>query len=152
MWEAHVTNTIWFDQASQIETSSILAPGYADTCWRMRAVWMQWLNKRYVYIYFAMLTNVTRAVWSACKLLGVTLDCKLSWSKHVDTTVVKIGRSLSIIKHCSSFLTGDWCLLFEFLLLSRNQDDRLMFGFAKGRGPFIRICLRSEGDLEFCCL
>jgi hypothetical protein len=39
------------------------------------------------------------------KLLGVTLDCKLSWSKHVDTTVAKMGRSLSIIKLCSAFLT-----------------------------------------------
>ena len=39
------------------------------------------------------------------KLLGVTLDCKLSKSKHIDTTVAKMGRSLSIIKHCSAFLT-----------------------------------------------
>ena len=27
------------------------------------------------------------------KLLGVTLDCKLSWSKHIDTVVAKMGRS-----------------------------------------------------------
>ena len=39
------------------------------------------------------------------KLLGVTLDCKLSWSKHIDTTVAKMGRSLSVIKRCSTFLT-----------------------------------------------
>ena len=26
------------------------------------------------------------------KLLGVTLNCKLSWSKHVDATVAKMGR------------------------------------------------------------
>ena len=32
------------------------------------------------------------------KLLGVMLDCKLLWSKHVDTTVAKMWRSLSIIK------------------------------------------------------
>jgi hypothetical protein len=38
-------------------------------------------------------------------LRGVTLDCKLSWSKHIDTTVAKMGRSLSIIKQCSAFLT-----------------------------------------------
>jgi hypothetical protein len=37
------------------------------------------------------------------KLLGVTLDSKLSWSKHTDTTVAKMGRSLSIIKRCSAF-------------------------------------------------
>ena len=39
------------------------------------------------------------------KLLGVTLDFKQSWSKHVDTTIAKTGRSLSIIKRCSAFLT-----------------------------------------------
>jgi hypothetical protein len=29
----------------------------------------------------------------------------LTWSKHVDTTVAKMGRSLSIIKRFSAFLT-----------------------------------------------
>ena len=32
------------------------------------------------------------------KLLGVTLNCKLSWSKHIDTTVAKMWRSLPIKK------------------------------------------------------
>jgi hypothetical protein len=39
------------------------------------------------------------------KLLGVTLNCKLSWSKHIDKTVAKMGRNLAIIKHCSAFST-----------------------------------------------
>ena len=39
------------------------------------------------------------------KLLGATLDCKLSWSKHINAVVAKMGRSLSIIKLCSAFLT-----------------------------------------------
>ena len=40
-------------QASQIEPSSILAPGYVDTRWLVQAMWVQWLNNLYVYIYFA---------------------------------------------------------------------------------------------------
>jgi hypothetical protein len=39
------------------------------------------------------------------KLLGVTLDCNPGWSKHIDTTVAKMGRSLSTIKRCSAFST-----------------------------------------------
>ena len=32
------------------------------------------------------------------KLLGFTLDCKLSWSKCIDSMVLKTGRGLSIIE------------------------------------------------------
>jgi hypothetical protein len=32
------------------------------------------------------------------KLLGVILDCKLTWSKHIGATVARIGRGLFIIK------------------------------------------------------
>ena len=39
------------------------------------------------------------------KLLGVTLDCNPGWSKHIDTTVAMMGRSLSTIKRCSAFST-----------------------------------------------
>jgi hypothetical protein len=35
----------------------------------------------------------------------ITLDCKLSWSKHTDATVATMGRGVSILKCCSSFLT-----------------------------------------------
>ncbi len=40
------------------------------------------------------------------KLLGVTLDCNMLWSKHLDLLVQKMGRSISIVKRCSAFLTA----------------------------------------------
>ena len=52
-----------------------------------------------------VINNVEIGQVEMTKLLGVTLDCKLSWSKHIDTVVAKMGRSLSIIKRCSDFLT-----------------------------------------------
>ena len=38
-------------------------------------------------------------------LLDVTLDCKQSWSKHMDSMVVEKGRGLAVMKRCSAFLT-----------------------------------------------
>ena len=51
------------------------------------------------------MNNVEIEQVKVTKLLGVTLDCKRSWKKHIDTTVAKMGRCLSIIKRCSAFLT-----------------------------------------------
>jgi hypothetical protein len=51
------------------------------------------------------MNNVETEQVEVTKLLGVTRDYKLSWSKYIDTTVAKMGRSLSIIKCCSDFLT-----------------------------------------------
>jgi hypothetical protein len=52
------------------------------------------------------MNNVEIEQVEVTKLLGIALDCKLSWSKHIDTTVTKKGRSLSIIKCYSTFLTA----------------------------------------------
>ena len=53
-----------------------------------------------------VIKNVEIEQVEVIKLLGVTLELtmKLSWSKHIDTTVAKMGRSLSIIKCCCAFL------------------------------------------------
>ena len=39
------------------------------------------------------------------KLLAVTLDCKLSWSKLIDSMVEKMGRGMAIITRYSAFWT-----------------------------------------------
>ena len=51
------------------------------------------------------------------KLLGVTQDCKLSWAKHIDAAVAKMGRSLSIIKRGST-LTLSKRQVLQALVLS----------------------------------
>ena len=51
-----------------------------------------------------LVMNVVEQV-EETKLFGVTLDCKLSWSKYIDSMVVKMGRGLAVIKKCSDFLT-----------------------------------------------
>ena len=44
-----------------------------------------------------VINNVEITQVEVTKLLGVTLDCKLSWSEHVDTTVAKMGRSIKYL-------------------------------------------------------
>lgn len=39
------------------------------------------------------------------KLLGILIDSKLSWDKHIQRVVSKMGSSLSVIKRCSEYLT-----------------------------------------------
>ena len=53
-----------------------------------------------------LINNVEIEQVEMTKPLGVTPDCKLSWSKHIDAVVAKMGRSLSIIKRCSALLTS----------------------------------------------
>ena len=52
-----------------------------------------------------MLNNVAVEQVEETKLLGVVLDCKLSWTRHIDSPVVKMGRNISVIKRWPAFLT-----------------------------------------------
>ena len=66
------------------------------------------------------LNNVAVEQVQETKLLGVTLDCNLSWSKHIDLLVQKMGRNISIVKRCSSFLTPPLTkLVLQTLALSQ---------------------------------
>jgi hypothetical protein len=66
------------------------------------------------------------------KLLGVPLDCKLSWSKHINAVVAKMERSLSILKQCSAFLsTLSTRQVLQALLLSHLDYKVVWSGATK---------------------
>lgn len=46
-----------------------------------------------------VMNNVALENVEETKLLGVALDCKPSWSMHIDSAVLKVERSLSVIKN-----------------------------------------------------
>ena len=39
------------------------------------------------------------------KLLGVTIDERLTWSDHIDTIVVKMGQGIGVVRRCSPYIT-----------------------------------------------
>lgn len=40
------------------------------------------------------------------KLLGLWLDCTLSWSDHINKVVAKMGRAVAIMRKCAPFLNS----------------------------------------------
>ena len=54
------------------------------------------------------------------KLLGVTLDSKLSCSKHMDSMDVKMGRGLSVINRCSALF---------YTTLQKSKSCRLQLSY-----------------------
>jgi hypothetical protein len=78
------------------------------------------------------------------KLLGVTLECKLSWSKHIDTTVAEMERSLSILKRYSALTLSTRQVLQAMVVIT----PRLLFSSVvrchkKGLG---KIAVGSEQE------
>ena len=42
---------------------------------------------------------------SSTKLLGVMVDCSLSWSHHINYIILKMGRAISVVRKCCSSVT-----------------------------------------------
>lgn len=38
------------------------------------------------------------------KLIGVTVDSLLNWNSHVNQILLKMGRSLAVVKHCKKYI------------------------------------------------
>ena len=86
------------------------------------------------------------------KLLGVTLACKLSWSKHVDTTVAKMGRSLSVIKRSSAYLKplSTRQVLHALVLLHLDYCSVIWSGATK-RGLKLKLAQNGAARLALKC-
>ena len=65
-----------------------------------------------------------------------------------------IFQSVQAKQSCSLASTSSDHFLFEFLLVSRNQEDRVMVTFVRRTEgePKLHFCLWSKDDIEFCCL
>ena len=59
------------------------------------------------------------------------LDCKLSWSNHIDSMVVKMGRGQAIIKRCSAFLTPHSTKQVLHALVKSYLDPTMLSSAAK---------------------
>ena len=83
------------------------------------------------------------------KLLGATLDCKLSWSKHIDSMVVKMGRGLTIIKRCSAFLTPHSKKQDLQALVLCNLDYCPVVWFSAARKDLVKLQLAQNRAARF---
>jgi hypothetical protein len=88
------------------------------------------------------------------KLLAVTLDCKLSWSKHIDSMVVKMGRDLSFkemlcfyettLQKASSALVSSYLDYCPVVWSSAARKDLVKLQLVQNREPcFALHCIRG---------
>lgn len=65
-----------------------------------------------------MLCNSTVQQVESAKLLGVMLDCTLSWSHHINYIVTKMGRAVGISRKCASLVARPLlCQIVQSLVL-----------------------------------
>ena len=83
------------------------------------------------------------------KLVGIILDCKVSWSKHIDLMVTKMGRGLSVIKRCSEFLTPrSKKQVLQALVLSNLDYCPVMWSSAS-RKDLVKLQLAQKREARF---
>ena len=51
--------------------------------------------------------NVILQTVEVSNLLGVNIDCCLTWSNHLEILVNKISKKLGVLKHLKPFMSGD---------------------------------------------
>ena len=86
-------------------------------------------------------------------LLGVTLDAHLTWEKHIENIVKKMGRGIACIKRCSSFLTpASRVLVTQALVLSHlDYCSALWSGADKKHLSKLQIAQNKAARLALHC-
>lgn len=100
-----------------------------------------------------VLNNVAVEQVHEIKLLGVTLDCTLSWSRHIDEVVKKMGRNISVVKRCYSFLNSYLIKpVLQTLVLSHLDYCSVVWSGTtkKNLGKLQRVQNRAA-RLALCC-
>jgi hypothetical protein len=86
------------------------------------------------------------------KLLDITLECKLSLSKHIDSMVVKTGRGLAVINICSAFLTPhssfsylDYC---PVVWSNAARKDLVKLHLAQNKATRLALHCNPRADIQ----
>lgn len=100
-----------------------------------------------------VLNNVAVEQVHEIKLLGVTLDCTLSWSRHIEELVKKMGRNISVVKRCYSFLNPYLTkhVLQTLVLLHLDYCSVVWSGTTKKNLGKLQRVQNRAARLALCC-